>query len=124
MATTEEIKESILLTIKKLLGPTEDYDAFTVDIITHINSAFATYTTMGIGPSSGYQITDENNVWSEFTDDPMIFSLVKPAVYLRVKLAFDPPSSSFIQESYKKQLEELEWRMYIVCDTQRIDGKF
>lgn len=99
--------QSILLTIKKMLGIAEEYHAFDLDIIVHINSVFLLLYQFGVGPDTPYQITDDTQEWSDFqTEIPGIPTYV----YLRVRLLFDPPTNSFLVESMKEQIKELEWR--------------
>lgn len=99
--------QSVLLTIKKMLGIAEEYHAFDLDIITHINSVFLFLYQFGVGPDTPYQITDETQEWSEFqTEIPGIPTYV----YLRVRLLFDPPTNSFLVDSMKEQIKEFEWR--------------
>ena len=99
----ENISDSILTSVKKLLGLTEEYDAFDVDIIMHINSVYTILTQLGIGPSDGFMIEDKNNKWSEFIEDMRLYQLVKSYVWLKVKLLFDPPMNSAVMECYKAQ---------------------
>ena len=103
--------ESILTSIKKLLGLTEDYEAFDTDIIIHINSVFMILNQLGVGPNDGFRISDKSTVWLDFTSDDKMIEAVKTYIYLKVKLIFDPPSSSTVLESYNKQISELEWRL-------------
>lgn len=99
--------QSILLTIKKMLGIAEEYHAFDLDIIIHINSVFLSLYQFGIGPETPYQITDETQEWSDFqTEIPGIQSYV----YLKVRLLFDPPTNSFLVNSMQEQIKEFEWR--------------
>ena len=107
------MEESILTSIKKLLGITEDYEIFDQDLIIHINSIFMILNQMGIGPKNIFRITGKNETWSEFIKDKDIES-VKSFVYLRVRLLFDPPASSSAIESINKMISELEWRLYVV----------
>lgn len=102
---------SILLDIKKLLGLTGEYDVFDTDIIININSIFMVLNQLGVGPRRPYMISGDSERWSDFTDDISFVSAVKTYIYLRVKLIFDPPSSSFVIESINKQIAELEWRL-------------
>lgn len=103
--------DSILDTIKKMLGVDPEYDAFDIDIITHINSAFMMLYQIGVGPSTPFSISDNSTMWDSFIQDVTKFQTVKSYVYFRVKLAFDPPSSSFVLDSMKEQLREAEWRL-------------
>lgn len=106
-------KDSILNSIKKLLGMPLDYTPFDTDIITHINTVFANLAQMGVCPSEkGFQIEDSSTEWSEFTDDDMLINNVKTYVYLKVRLIFDPPANGTIIESIKSQINELEYRLY------------
>lgn len=112
-----EISESILTSIKKLLGIDENYTHFDADIIMHINSVFSILTQMGIGPANGFSISGKDETWSTFiTDKPNIFSLVKSYVYMKVRLLFDPPLSSAAIESINRQISEFEWRLFVAAD--------
>lgn len=105
--------ESILTSIKKLLGISEDDTAFDTDIIMHINSVFMILWQLGVGPSKGFIIEDETAEWSDFIEDGSNLELVKSYVYLKVKLLFDPPTSSFVMESMNRQIAEFEWRLNV-----------
>lgn len=120
-----ENAESILTSIKKLLGPNEGYTQFDADIIMHINSVFAVLTQMGVGPAKGFSITDEDQEWKDFLPgDPPNFAMVKSYMYLKVKLLFDPPISSAAIESINQQIKELEWRLYEEADpTENSSGE-
>lgn len=112
-----EISESILTSIKKLLGIDENYTHFDADIIMHINSVFSILTQMGVGPANGFSISGKDDTWSAFiTDKPNIFSLVKSYVYMKVRLLFDPPLSSAAIESINRQISEFEWRLFVAAD--------
>ena len=109
--------ESILTSIKKLLGIEEDYVHFDADIIMHINSVLSILTQLGVGPSKGYSIKDANATWDEFITNPAKLELVKTYVYLKVRLMFDPPSSSSAIESMKQLISELEFRIIVAVET-------
>lgn len=109
--------ESILTSIKKLLGIEEDYVHFDADIIMHINSVLSILTQLGVGPSEGYSIKDANATWNEFITNPAKLELVKSYVYLKVRLMFDPPSSSSAIESMKQLISELEFRIIVAVET-------
>lgn len=109
--------ESILTSIKKLLGIEEDYVHFDADIIMHINSVLSILTQLGVGPSEGYSIKDANATWDEFIMNPAKLELVKSYVYLKVRLMFDPPSSSSAIESMKQLISELEFRIIVAVET-------
>lgn len=112
-----ETTESILVSIKKLLGIDAEYKHFDPDLIMHINSVFSILTQLGAGPSSGFSITGDSEMWSAFIDkEPKKFSLVKSYIYLKVKLLFDPPLSSAVIESINRQISEFEWRLSVAGD--------
>ena len=103
--------ESILDSIKKVLGIQPNYDVFDLDILMHINSVFNILHQLGIGPDAGFAIQDEHDTWNTFLKDDPLLNTVKTYVYLRVKMIFDPPSTSFTQQAIKEQIQELEWRL-------------
>ena len=103
--------ESILTSVKKLLGIAEEYTQFDTDIIIHINTIFMALQQMGIGPKDGFSITDENDIWTDFMEDSILLNSVKTYMYLRVKLLFDPPLTSSTVDSFNKLISELEFRM-------------
>ena len=109
--------ESILTSIKKLLGIAEEYEHFDTDLILHINSVLAILTQMGVGPANGFSISDKSALWRDFIlpiDGRLEF--VKSYVHLKVKLIFDPPMSSSVMESMNRMISELEWRIFITVD--------
>ena len=114
-------KNSILTSIKKLLGITESCTDFDTDIIMHINTVLMTLNQLGIG-TEGFQIEDKNAVWSEFVD-PNKLAATKSYVYLRVKLLFDPPLNSAIIEAIKESIRELEWRLNVRVESESEDDE-
>lgn len=111
--------ESILTSIKLLLGITEDYDYFDAQIITHINSVFMILTQLGVGPPEGFIINDKSNTWNEFIQDGKNLELVKSYVHLKVRTLFDPPSSSVVMESTNRMINEFEWRLNAAAEYSR-----
>ena len=111
-----EYTESILDSIKKLLGITSDYTIFDQDIIIHINTAFMTLRQIGVGPKEGFFIRSNSELWEDFSEDSKVIEAVKSYIYMKVKLVFDPPSSSSVIEIYNKNIEEIEWRLNSIVD--------
>ena len=111
-----EITQSILLTVKKMLGIAEEYHAFDLDIIIHINSVFLNLNQLGVGPTTPFQITGDEEVWSDFVDVSKVPG-VQTYIYLKTRLLFDPPTNSFLVDSIQKQIAELEWRMNVQVET-------
>lgn len=105
--------ESILQSVKKTLGLDADYDVFDPDVIMHINTTFGTLQDLGIGPESGFMIEDATATWDSYVlGDNRILS-VKSYVYLRVRMLFDPPTSSYHVAAIQEQIKELEWRLNV-----------
>ena len=110
--------ESILTSIKKLLGIAEEYTHFDADLVMHINSVFATLTQLGVGPSTVFQIEDDTAAWTDFVSDMNKVAAVKSYMYLRVRLLFDPTSlGSATLAAYERQIKEYEWRLNVVAET-------
>lgn len=112
--------DSILTSIKKLLGLTEEYTVFDADIIIGINTAFSTLNQLGVGPEEGFSIEDANTTWYEFIGDDKRFESVKTYVYLKTRLLFDPPMSSAVSEVIKQQIAELEWRLNVQAESKEV----
>lgn len=109
---------SILTSIKKLLGITEDYDHFDADIIMHINSVFMILNQLGVGPKEGFRIEDETSTWNDYLGNSILLESVKTYIYLRVRLLFDSTTlSSTVIESMKQTISELEWRLNVTADS-------
>jgi hypothetical protein len=111
------LQESILSTIKKLIGFEDDYTQFDMDLIMHINAAFASLAQIGSNLKEGFFITDKDNLWSEYTTNVTILESVKMYVYLKTKIVFDPPASSMVIETMKQTINELEFRIQISADS-------
>jgi hypothetical protein len=107
------MENSILTSTKKILGLAEDYTAFDLDIITHINTVFSTLTQLGIGPLEGFMIEDERAVWDDYFSDDNQLNSIKSYVFLCVKRLFDPPTVSYLIDAQERQIEQLEWRLNV-----------
>lgn len=108
--------ESILTSIKKMLGIEEGYVHFDQEIIVHINTQFFTLNQLGVGPADPFVIVDDTETWDQFTPDIDIYNAVKSWMYYNVKLAFDPPTSSFVLDSIHRMASELEWRLNVQAE--------
>lgn len=117
MENDEENVNSILISIKKLLGLSKDYNAFDADIIMHINSVLMICNQLGVGVYD-FQITGEDEEWSDFINNEKKISAVKSYVYLKVKMMFDPPTHASVIESITASIRELEWRLNNEAETQ------
>ena len=110
--------ESILTSIKKLLGISKEYTHFDKDIIMHINSVFMILNQLGVGPSSMFIISDEYPVWNDFiSDSDPRMEMVKTYMYMKVRLLFDPPASSAVMEALNRSISEFEWRLNVAAES-------
>lgn len=107
---------SILLTIKKMLGLTPDYDVFDQEIMVHINSVFSTLNQLGAGPKNGFRIHSKDDTWDSFIGSSLDLEFIKDYIYLKVRILFDPPTSSFVLDAMNNQIKELEWRINVQVD--------
>jgi hypothetical protein len=108
--------ESILDSIKKVLGLDPEYTEFDNDVIMHVNSIFSTLNQLGVGPEDSFSIEDSTSIWDDFIGSAKNISSVKSYVYLKVRLIFDPPATSFAIAAFEKQAAELEWRLNVVME--------
>ena len=108
--------DSILVSIKKLLGVDEYCDHFDTDIIIHINSALMVLNQLGVGPSTGFVVTSNSETWSDFLGENTSIESVKTYVYLKTRLVFDPPQTSSVIDAINRQISELEWRINVAVD--------
>lgn len=109
--------ESILTSIKLMLGINEDDTSFDAQIIMHINSVFTVLNQLGLGPSVGFAIEDETTQWVDFISDLVRIGALKSYMYMKVKLLFDPPTNSAVLESMNRSIDEFEWRLNIAAET-------
>lgn len=116
------MQESILTSIKKLLGIAEDYKHFDADIIMHINTVLMILMQLGVGPEAGFTISDDTAVWADFlgTTYPQL-EAVKTYVYLRVRLMFDPPQTSSVSQSMENLIKEFEFRLNVEVDPAKTE---
>lgn len=113
------MNESILTSIKKLLGLTDEDTSFDADLIIHINTVFFTLNQLGVGPETPFRISDSSATWQDFYEDYDIES-VKTYIYLKVRLLFDPPSTSAVLNAMSEAAKEYEWRLNVAVDTESI----
>jgi hypothetical protein len=104
--------DSILNTIKKLLGLGPEYTPFDTDVITNINTIFSNLAQMGVGSPAGFTISDEKAKWGDFLGSSTNLENLKTYIYTKTKIAFDPPQNSNLLESLNKIANEIEWRLY------------
>lgn len=109
--------ESILTSIKKMLGITEEYEHFDADLVMHINSVFMVLNQLGVGPPDGFTIKGKDEVWTDFIPEEPRLELVKSYMGLKVRLLFDPPLGTAVVDVMNRQISEFEWRLNVAVDT-------
>lgn len=105
--------DSILDSMKQVLGIDASFTDFDIDVIMHINTVLMTLNQMGVGPADPFLITDNSSVWTDFTTDMPKLAMVKTYINLKVRLIFDPPATSFVIDAYQKQIAEFEFRLNV-----------
>ena len=110
------MQDSILMTIRKLVCGDPYADHFDTDLLVHINACFSILNQLGVGPESGFVVTDETQSWSSYVADNRILNMVKTYVTLKVKKIFDPPLTSSVLEAMDKEISQLEWRLNVAVD--------
>ena len=105
-----EVSDSILKTVRQMIGPSASYDVFDLDLIISINAAFSRLCQLGVGPEIPYKITGPENTWDEFMDDGYQEE-IKQYIYLKTRMVFDPPASGTVAKSYEEQIAMLEWTL-------------
>lgn len=113
--------ESILTSIKKLLGVDEEYTSFDADIIMHINTVFGILTQLGVGPPEGFFIEDKTAIWDDYiSDDPVQCHMVKTYIHKKVQLLFDPPDRAAVMDALTRTIAELEFRLNVAAESESI----
>ena len=110
---------SILESVKASMGIMPDYTHFDESIIGYINTALSTIYQLGVGPEDGYTITGASEQWTDFVPDEPKYEIIKTYVSQKVRLAFDPPSTSFVLEALNKSIAELEWRISLLPEFEK-----
>lgn len=116
------MEESIFESIKSLLGPDASYDVFDQDILIHINTAISVLTQLGVGPATGFMVTGPDETWRDFIGDDKILQMVKTYIYMKVKMAFDPPANSSVLNAYNEACKEYEWRLNVETDPFKLQA--
>ena len=116
---SEPIGDGILRTVRKYLGMDDEYTYFDDDLIVHINSVFSILNQLGVGPTEGFEIQDDLAQWDEFVSDEDYLEDVKTYVCLKVRLLFDPPTSSAAMEAISRSIDELEWRLNFAAESTK-----
>lgn len=121
MNDEDDISNSILLSVKKMLGIPPEYEQFDPEIIIHINSVFSILTQLGVGSDEGFSIKDSTASWSDYIPEGKAVEDIKTYMYLKVRLIFDPPQSSAAIDAMKQLASEFEWRINVGVDVEEVN---
>ena len=105
------MEDSILLTIKEMLGLSKTYPAFNTDVIRNVNGSLFTLMQLGVGPRTGFRITGASETWHDFIGDRKDLDAVVNYVYIKARIVFDPPTSSAVLQALKEEMKEYEYRL-------------
>lgn len=112
-----EINDSILDSVKKMLGYEPEYTEFDQEILMHINAAMFTLRQLGVGPQDGYTVSSSDQTYADFLGEgAKTIPQVRTYLYYKVKLAWDPPQSASVLEVLKTEIAEAEWRLNVQVD--------
>ena len=114
--------DSILTSVKKVLGIVEEYEHFDNDLIMFVNSVFAVLFQLGINESKYFSIKDPKAKWNDYLPDSPLLEYIKSYVTLRVRILFDPPTNSVLMEAINKNLDELLWRIHMTINEENSNG--
>jgi hypothetical protein len=106
---------TILQDTKKVLGIDPDDESFDVDILMHVSTEVSTLTQLGVGPSD--LLVDETTTWAQFIGTTSRYVSAKSYIYLKARIVFDPPASSWVLDAWKAHASELEWRLNILAES-------
>lgn len=105
------MEDSILLTIKEMLGLSKTYPAYNTDVIRNINGSLFTLMQLGVGPSTGFRITGESETWNDYIGDRKDLDAVVNFIYIKARIVFDPPTSAAVLQALKEEAKEYEYRL-------------
>ena len=109
-------RTSILDSTKIFCKLPADYDFYDDELICLINVELNTLNQAGVGVT-GFQIADGTSKWIDFLAvDADKQSLAKQFVWQRVKVKFDPPANSFVQQAILDSTNEMIWRANVQAE--------
>lgn len=115
------LSDSILNSVKKLLGLLPEIKDFDSDILMNINAAIFTLQQIGVGNQKElFLIEDESKTYEDFLGEKSnLIPLVRMYLYYKTKMSFDPPQSGVVENSIKELIQETEWRLIVETENRR-----
>ena len=105
--------DSVLDSVKKMLGVDLVDDSFDMELIIFINDVFSKLNQLAVGPTTTYVIDDRLDKWTDFLLDRADLNMVRTYMYLQVRITFDPPTNPSLLENMMKRIQEYEWRLNV-----------
>ena len=104
--------DDIITDVKQMLGASIYDNSFDVNIVIAINSALAVLSDIGISEADNVCLEiGDTATWDDLLQGRTDIEYIKSYIYLKVKMLFDPPSSSALLDAYNRQIAEFEWRL-------------
>lgn len=113
--------DSILTSVKKIIGIAEEDDSFDTDIIIHINTVFMILSQLGMESVDNFSISDKYALWSDIIPEGYSLEAIKTYVALKVRMIFDPPTGG-VADAIKNNISELEWRINVAIENRKNNG--
>ena len=108
--------DSVLLSTKQMLGISPEDTSFDVNVIMSINTALTILMDLGLTEVEDQIVTSDKMTWDELLGGRTDIEYVKTYIYQKVKLIFDPPTSTAAIDAMQRSISELEWR---ICNNGR-----
>lgn len=116
--------DSILITLKAMLGIQPDDTAFDMELIVHINSIISILRQLGVsgGEHPTNFIAGPKEKWGDVFPNARM-ELIKTFMYIRLRLLFDPPSSSATASAFENMAKEYEWRLNVEYENDQNESE-
>ena len=110
------MSDSVLSSTKQMLGISPEDTSFDVNVIMSINTALTILTDLGLTEVEDQIVTSDKMTWDELLGGRTDIEYVKTYIYQKVKMIFDPPTSTAAIDAMQRSISELEWR---ICNNGR-----
>lgn len=110
------MSDSVLSSTKQMLGISPEDTSFDVNVIMSINAALTILMDLGLTEVEDQIVTSDKMTWDELLGGRTDIEYVKTYIYQKVKMIFDPPTSTAAIDAMQRSISELEWR---ICNNGR-----
>ena len=110
------MSDSVLSSTKQMLGISPEDTSFDVNVVMSINTALTILMDLGLTEVEDQIVTSDKMTWDELLGGRTDIEYVKTYIYQKVKLIFDPPTSTAAIDAMQRSISELEWR---ICNNGR-----